>query len=53
MVRATDPDGMPEAESPDDTNADTVMVTIMVTDVDEAPDIDRSCCSGVRREWSH
>ena len=35
-VRATDPDGMPEADFLD-TNADTVTVNIMVTDVDEAP----------------
>ena len=37
-VRATDPDGMPEVDSPDATNSDTVTVTIMVTDVDEAPE---------------
>ena len=38
-VRATDPDGMPGATDAVDTNSDTVMVTITVTDVDEAPDV--------------
>ena len=36
-VRATDPDGMPGASSAEDMNADTIMVNITVTDVDEAP----------------
>ena len=39
IVRATDPDGMPEAGDADMDNADTVTVNIMVTDVDEAPAI--------------
>ena len=39
VVRATDPDGMPEAGVADEANADTVMVNIIVTDVDEAPAI--------------
>ena len=38
-VRATDPDGMPEAQDHDTMNADIVTVNIIVTDVDEAPDI--------------
>ena len=37
-VRATDPEGMPEAGSADTGNAATIMVTMMVTDVDEAPE---------------
>ena len=40
VVRATDPDGMPEAETAVDTDSDEIAVTIAVTAVNEAPDID-------------
>ena len=36
-VRATDPAGIPQAESADTANSDNVMVVITVTDVNEAP----------------
>ena len=39
VVRATDPDGMPEAEDAVTTNSDEITVTIVVTEVNEAPDI--------------
>ena len=38
-VRATDPAGIPQADSGEEANSDTVMVTITVTDVDEPPTI--------------
>ena len=37
VVRATDPDGVPQAASADADNSDTVTVVITVTDVNEAP----------------
>ena len=37
VVRATDPSGMPGAESADDENSGTVTVEITVSDVNEAP----------------
>ena len=37
MVRATDPSGVPSEETAEPANSDTVMVTITVTDVNEAP----------------
>ena len=37
IVRATDPDGMPEVATADEANSDVITVTIMVTDVNEAP----------------
>ena len=36
-VRATDPDGMPAATDAVEANSDVITVTIMVTDVNEAP----------------
>ena len=36
-VRATDPEGVPQIEIADMDNSDTIAVTIMVTDVNEAP----------------
>ena len=39
VVRATDPDGMPEATDKDDAKSDEITVTIEVTDVNEAPDV--------------
>ena len=39
VVRATDPDGMPEAETMDEEDSAEITVTIMVTEVNEAPDI--------------
>ena len=39
VVRATDPDGMPEADAKDDGNSVEITVTIEVTEVNEAPDI--------------
>ena len=39
VVRATDPDGMPEIATANPGNSDVITVTIMVTEVDEAPDI--------------
>ena len=39
VVRATDPDGMPEADDAVPTNSDEITVTIEVTEVDEAPDV--------------
>ena len=39
MVRATDPFGIPTAEVGVDTNSVTIMVTIKVTNVDEAPTV--------------
>ena len=41
MVRATDPAGMPGGSALSTRTADTVTVNIMVTDVNEAPDIHR------------
>ena len=37
VVRATDPDGKPEADDAVEANSDEIAVTITVTDVDEAP----------------
>ena len=37
IVRATDPDGMPEIATANTDNSDVITVTIMVTGVDEAP----------------
>ena len=39
VVRVTDPDGMPEADTMDADNSDEITVTIEVTEVNEAPDI--------------
>ena len=39
-VRATDPAGIPQADTADTDNSDTVTVNIMVTDVNEPPAID-------------
>ena len=49
MVRATDPSGVPQAVRAVDTNSDEVMVTITLTDVNEAPVVDRRRCSDVPR----
>ena len=38
VVRATDPDGMPEADAAVQENSDVITVTITVTDVNEAPE---------------
>ena len=38
-VRATDPAGDPQASSADTNNSDEITVTIMVTDVNEPPDV--------------
>ena len=40
IVRATDPDGMPEADAAVEANSDVITVTITVTDVNEAPEFD-------------
>ena len=39
VVRATDPDGMPEADARSVDDSDEITVTITVTGVDEAPDV--------------
>ena len=39
VVRATDPDGMPEADTRNENDSDEITVTIEVTGVDEAPDV--------------
>ena len=39
IVRATDPDGMPEMATAEEANSDVIMVTITVTNVNEAPDV--------------
>ena len=39
-VRATDPAGVPQADSADSANSDTVVVVIAVTDVNEPPAVD-------------
>ena len=39
-VRATDPAGVPQAETAGDTNSDEIMVTITVTNVNEPPAVD-------------
>ena len=46
-VRATDPSGMPQAQTLDNMNSAEVTVTIMVTNVDEAPVVTRDATEPV------